>query len=54
MAARYPVAMTNTLTIWIAGIIIAFFAIDLTLDWGASLFLIKKFADLIEWAAFWR
>ena len=54
MAARYPVAMTNTLTIWLAGIIIAFFAVDLTLDLGASLFLLRKFADLIEYVSIWR
>ncbi len=47
--------MTNTLTIWIAVIVAGLLAADAVLfDWSNSLFLGRKFADLLWWLAFWR
>lgn len=47
--------MTNQLAIVFAIAIIAAFAADFTLADGTySLFLARKFADLLEWIAFWR
>ncbi|MBY4891512.1 hypothetical protein KUL25_01890 [Rhodobacteraceae bacterium N5(2021)] len=47
--------MTNTLAIWICILIAAFLAVDAVLfDWNTSLFLGRKFADLLWWMAFWR
>ena len=47
--------MTNTLAIWFVIIIAAFLAIDGVLfGWTMSLFLGRKFVDLLYWMAFWR
>lgn len=47
--------MTNTLAIWIIIVIAAFLAVDAVLfDWSNSLFLGRKFADVLWWMAFWR
>ncbi|QXT38837.1 hypothetical protein [Gymnodinialimonas ceratoperidinii] len=47
--------MTNTLAIWIVIVIAAFIAVDaVMLDYTMSLFLARKFADLLNWMAFWR
>ncbi|GAB5446655.1 hypothetical protein [Gymnodinialimonas sp.] len=47
--------MTNTIAIWILILIAAFLAVDAVLfEWANSLFLGRKFADLLSWMAFWR
>ncbi|WP_224814414.1 hypothetical protein [Hasllibacter sp. MH4015] len=47
--------MTNTLAIWFGIVIAACLAIDAVFfDWANSLFLARKFADLLWWMAFWR
>lgn len=46
--------MTNKLAIWLGALIVIFFATDLFFDWGATLFLLRKFIDLITYLAFWR
>ena len=47
--------MTNQLAIILACVIVGFFAVDLVfLSGETSLFLAKKFLELIEWVAFWR
>ncbi|MDF1855471.1 hypothetical protein [Pseudooceanicola sp.] len=47
--------MTNQIAIAL-GLILAFLlGIDaLVFGWSNTLFLAKKFADLVEWIAFWR
>jgi hypothetical protein len=48
-------AMTNRLAVWLALIIAALLAYDYyQFDWANTVFLIRKFVDLIEWIAFWR
>ena len=47
--------MTNRLAIWIAALVAGLIALDAMLNgWAASLFLARKFADLLWWLAFWR
>lgn len=47
--------MTNRLAVWLALIIAALLAYDYyQFDWANTVFLIRKFVDLIEWIAFWR
>lgn len=47
--------MTNTLAIWIVILIAAFLTVDaIAFDWDLSVFLGRKFADLLWWMAFWR
>lgn len=47
--------MTNKIALWLLGLIIAFFVLDhYVLGIGAGLFLLREFADLIEYVAFWR
>ena len=47
--------MTNALAIWIAIVVAALLAVDAVLfDWSNSLFLARKFAELLRWMAFWR
>ncbi|MGR3453143.1 hypothetical protein [Pseudooceanicola sp.] len=47
--------MTNQIAIAIGLLVAAFLAVDaLVFGWANSLFLAKKFADMIEWLAFWR
>lgn len=48
-------AMTNTLAIWFVIVIAAFLAVDAVIfDWTNSVFLGRKFADVLFWLAFWR
>lgn len=50
-----PITMTNTIAIWLGLIITALLATDYVLyDWANTLFLLRKFMELIEWLAFWR
>ncbi|WP_333713424.1 hypothetical protein [Yoonia sp.] len=47
--------MTNKLAIWLALIVAALLAFDFyRYDWANTVFLFRKFIDLIEWMAFWR
>ena len=46
--------MTNRIAIWLGLIIAAFVALDIALEWGATLFLARKFLDLIQAIAIWR
>ena len=46
--------MTNRIALVLAALILALVAVDLALGWGGTLFLARRFADLVEWLAFWR
>ncbi|WP_377505998.1 hypothetical protein [Octadecabacter sp. R77987] len=47
--------MTNKIAIWLALLLIAFFVLDhYVFGIGAGLFLLREFAALIEYVAFWR
>ncbi len=47
--------MTNTISFWLGLLILALVAVDwLYLDWQLTLFLARKFVDMIEYVAFWR
>ncbi|WP_212769810.1 hypothetical protein [Thalassovita mangrovi] len=47
--------MTNQIAIGLGLVIVAFIGGDLALTGGDNmLFLARKFADLLEWLAFWR
>ena len=47
--------MTNKLAIWIGLIVIGLLILDQVLrDGDATIFLLRKLADLIEYLAFWR
>ncbi len=48
-------ALTDKLAIFLALVVIGFFALDhFVLHLGAPLFLAKEFADLTWWVAFWH
>ena len=47
--------MTQTVALWIAGVIIALLLADqLWLDWGIPLAVGRQLVVLVEWMAFWR
>jgi hypothetical protein len=46
--------MTNLLAVWVFLIVVAALVADHYFGWGGTMFLLRKFADLIEWLAFWR
>ncbi|NIZ11579.1 hypothetical protein [Pseudooceanicola sp. HF7] len=47
--------MTNRIALILGLLILGFLAWDnLLKDGHSTLFLLRKFADLIEWLAFWR
>ena len=47
--------MTNSIAVWLALLIAAFFAVDyVQFDWAMTVFLLRKFLDLLAWVAFWR
>ena len=47
--------MTNTLAIYLGGIVVLGISADLLLNDGLNLlFLARKFTDMTEWLAFWR
>jgi hypothetical protein len=46
--------MTNSLAVILAVLIAGAVALDVAMGWGLSLFLARRFADLVEWMAFWR
>ena len=51
---RYGAAMTNRTAFLIFLALVAVFAILAFAVEDAPLFLARKFADLLEWVAFWR
>jgi hypothetical protein len=47
--------MTNKIAIVLAVIIVGLLVLDWQdYGWANSLFLARKFAELLEWVAFWR
>jgi hypothetical protein len=46
--------MTNRLAVILALLIAGGLALDMAMGWGLGLFLARRFADLVEWMAFWR
>jgi len=46
--------MTNTISLWLAALIVAAVGVDLYFDLGGVIFLVRKLTDLIEWLSFWR
>lgn len=46
--------MTTRLAIILGLVIAGFFALDLTFGWGWTLFLSRRFVDLVDWVIFWR
>lgn len=47
--------MTNPIAIFLAAAVLAFFAVDhFVMEWDMTVFLGKKFLDLIEYLKFWR
>lgn len=46
--------MTNRIAIVIVTVLLILLAADLHFETGATLFLSRKFVELLEWIAFWR
>jgi anti-sigma regulatory factor (Ser/Thr protein kinase) len=46
--------MTNRLAIILAVLLVGALTLDALFSWGLGLFLARRFADLVEWMAFWR
>ncbi len=47
--------MTNRLALVLGGLVLGLLILDLgVLHTGATLFLARKFADLVEYLSFWR
>ena len=47
--------MTNTLSLWLGGLLIAALAYDFAVqDWQTSIFLGRRLLELTEYIAFWR
>lgn len=47
--------MTDRIALALAALVVLFLIVDAAwLQFGATLFLARKFADLVEWLAFWR
>lgn len=46
--------MTNRFAIFFGLFIVAVLVADQVFGWGWTLFLAKRFVDLIHWVAFWR
>lgn len=47
--------LTDRLALILGGLLVALIVCDLALNGGgALLFLLRKFADLVEWLSFWR
>ena len=47
--------VTNKLALVLGAVILALIVLDLTANGGlAMMFLLRKFAYLVEWMAFWR
>ena len=47
--------MTNRIALALGLLIVVLLALDRSYqDWAGTLFVARKFADMIEWLAFWR
>jgi hypothetical protein len=47
--------MTNKIALFLGSVIVVAVLLDIIFNGGASLlFLARKFADFLEWIAFWR
>ncbi|UYV35829.1 hypothetical protein N4R57_12225 [Rhodobacteraceae bacterium D3-12] len=47
--------MNNQIAIGLGLLIIFLLGLDYFVnDWGGTVYFLRKFADLIEWVAFWR
>lgn len=46
--------MTDRIALVLALLLFGLIALDLVAGWGGTLFLLRKFADLVDWVAFWR
>ena len=46
--------MTDRIALGLAGLVLAALALDWVLGWGVSLYLARKFLDLIQLVAIWR
>ncbi|MDR5651331.1 hypothetical protein [Ruixingdingia sedimenti] len=47
--------MTDRVALFLGLAILAFLVLDLgVMGWGFSAFLARRFADLVQWVAFWR
>ncbi|MBC7154889.1 MAG: hypothetical protein H5U19_09850 [Rhodobacteraceae bacterium] len=46
--------MTNRIALWLGGLIVLAIGLDIWAQTGATLFVIRKFATLVEYLAFWR
>ena len=47
--------MSNRIAVLLGGLISILIVLDLALNGGeASLFMLRKFADTVEWLSFWR
>lgn len=47
-------AMTNQIAFYLALLICGLLALDLFMDWGGTLFLLKKIYELMNAIIFWR
>jgi hypothetical protein len=47
-------AMTDRIALGLAGLVCAALALDWAMGWGVSLYLARKFLDLIHLVAIWR
>lgn len=47
--------MTNTIALWLGGLILAILAADLAyFGWNLPVMLGREFVVLLDWLAFWR
>ena len=46
--------MSTRVALILAALVALFFAIDLSVDGGWTLFLLRKFVDMVDWLMFWR
>ncbi|WP_322866148.1 hypothetical protein U5922_008065 [Aquicoccus sp. G2-2] len=47
--------MTNKIAIWIGIIVLGLLGLDFFMfDSAGTIYLLRKWADLVEWLAFWR
>lgn len=47
--------MTNQIAIGLGLLLLGLLGLDYAFaDWANTIFLMRKFADLVEWVAFWR
>ena len=46
--------MTNIVAISLAALIAAVVSLDLFVGWGGTMFVVRKFYDLMNYVIFWR